>query len=258
MSFHEACYLLELSYIGTRYHGWQVQKNHTTIEGELKRALKRLNPKKCRLFGASRTDAGVHAFKQLAQLHLQPRIEREEVLRVLQGYLPLDIWVKSISEYDPSKSVISRPKTKTYHYRFDNKKKTRLKIFESFTFNLEENLDFKVMQQGISYLQGTHHFERYTLKPRPSAVFERSIDLVRLHEGCPLFKEDFMQDCWSLEIRSSGFLRYMVRMLVGALINLGQHRVGLEEFKGSLSPSGNRCGFIVPAKGLILSDIKFN
>ena len=236
-------YRMMIQYDGTRYAGWQRQKmTKNTIQGKIEDVLERMTGERAEIIGAGRTDAGVHARGQVANVHLSERWNAEEIRDYLNRYLPDDICVTGVSMVSDRFHSRLNAGTKTYQYRISTS--TIKNVFErKYIYDLNESLDVKRMREAAAYLLGEHDFQSFCArKMKKSAV--RRIDAVEFQE--------MDGELW-ISYRGNGFLYNMVRILTGTLIEVGRHE-RMPESIPALLRAGNRAeaGYTAPAKGLCL------
>ena len=162
-----------------------------------------------------------------------------------------------IEGIDKKFSIINAPKTKEYIYLFSYDEKCHpfcAPLISSF----QEHLDIELMKSGALLFEGTHNFKQYCTKPKPGAVFERKILESRIIENTMYSASFFPVTSYAFIIRSKGFLRYQVRLIMGQLLSLGRGEISLDDIRESLKGTNNRpLRHIAPASGLILNKIEF-
>jgi tRNA pseudouridine38-40 synthase len=199
-----------VSYDGTNYHGWQRQSNLPSIQATIEDSLQRLNNGVLiMIHGASRTDQGVHALAQVFHFDTDLDIPIERMALAINTYLPSDIFITSAQRVDAAfharKSVIS----KTYEYRL---RLNNYSPLDRYTKGfIKGEFDLTLMQQELSYLVGTHSFESLT-QDADYDSYERTI-----------YEASLAQTEYGLllTVTGSGFLRHMVRILMGTLLDIG-------------------------------------
>lgn len=252
-------YRLTVQYKGSKYLGWQVQAESAglTVQGELNRALQAVSKSsEVKSMGAGRTDAGVHALGQVAKVSIPLSINPENLLKALNVHLPNDIRIvnaaASTEEFLPTVHAVS----KEYHYRF-----TCERMFTAFQNDLIYNhpfdLDFEKMREACKLLVGTHDFTNYYTEGTEVSSTVREIfecEILETKQG------DWMMlpPHFVFRIVGSGFLKQMVRLLVGAVWNVGRGKISLEDFKRSLSsPKTQRMGAVAPPEGLYMVRVNY-
>lgn len=241
-------YRLLIQYDGTRYDGWQRQKTTgSTIQGKIEDVLGRMTGERVEIKGASRTDAGVHARGQVANVHLPDEYTAEEIRDYLNRYLPEDIGVLEVKEVSDRFHSRLNAGEKTYLYRISTN--TIKNVFErKYIYDLDQPLDVERMEEAAQYLIGEHDFQSFCGKKMKKTAVRR------------LYAVEFKQLKGELQIyyRGSGFLYNMVRILTGTLIEVGLYEREPESVKEILRARERaQAGHTAPAKGLCLLKIQF-
>lgn len=235
--------LLTVAYDGTAYHGWQLQPNANTIEGELNRALSELFGEDIKVIGASRTDAGVHANGNLAVFDTRARIPAEKIPYALNRRLPEDIRIQAGQEVALDFHPRKCDTLKTYEYRILNSK-FQNPIKRRNTYWTYLNLDVEKMQQAGNYLVGEHDFTSFCSIYAQSETRVRTITNLTLHR---------QEDEIILRVTGTGFLYNMVRIIAGTLIEAGAGRIAPEKVKDILEAKNREmAGPTAPPQGLTL------
>jgi tRNA pseudouridine38-40 synthase len=248
-------YRLTLQYKGTNYSGWQIQPSERTIQGELNQALKVISKSEMvKTLGSGRTDSGVHALDQVVKAAIELQIDPQSLLKALNGNLPQDIRVVAADFSDEKFMPTSDAKSKEYHYRF-TRGKYATALQNDFITNQPFELDQDKLQTACRLLVGKHDFVNYFCEGTEVNSTVREIfecDLLLMPEN------GFMPAHFMFKFVGSGFLKQMVRLLVGALWNVGRGKISLEEFKKSLNPPrGERLGAVAPPEGLYLARVNY-
>lgn len=239
---------LTVAYDGTNYHGWQVQKNGITIEGELNRCLSQLLKEETEVIGASRTDAGVHALGNIAVFDTFSRIPAEKISYALNQRLPEDIRIQKSEEVAPEWHPRHCESRKTYEYRiyrgtFPMPVK---RLYSFFTYHL---LDVDRMREAAACLVGEHDFKSFCQANAQVESTVRTIYSIEVEEQGP---EVIIRVC------GNGFLYNMVRIIAGTLLEVGQGKrepASLE--KVLLTRSRSAAGPTAPPQGLTLIKYEF-
>lgn len=247
-----ANFCLILQYDGTRYNGWQRQGNTSnTIQEKLERILEQLYGEPVELNGSGRTDAGVHALRQIANYRV-PRMMSRHSCRQIQAYfnqyLPQDIRVLHVAKVDDRFHARLNAESKIYEYRIDCGEIAN--VFERrYLLRLEEPLNLDKMQEAASFLIGTHDFKSFCANRHMKKSTVRTIYEITFEQSGDILK---------IRYRGDGFLYNMVRILTGTLIEVGmgdrlpsQITPALEGLDRSLA------GFTAPAHGLFLVDVLY-
>ncbi len=240
---------LLISYDGTRYYGWQRQKEKPTIQGVIEEKLKVLTGEDVKLIGSGRTDAGVHALGQVANFRTNCELEPERLRRALNSLLPDDIYIKK-AEYVPLDfHARYSAKSKTYEYRILNREEPDI-FKRRYLWHVIPPLDREKMQEALSLIVGTHDFSSF----RSSG--SSSVNPVRT-----VFRAELISDSDGLlriVMEANGFLRHMVRNIVGTVVQVGYGKISLERFKEIFEAKDRRlAGKKAPAQGLFLVEVKY-
>lgn len=240
---------LTLQYEGTRYQGWQRQEStENTIQGKLETLLSKMCGEKVELQGSGRTDAGVHALSQIANFHANTAMPAEDIQDYMNRYLPEDIAVLSVEEVPERFHSRLNATGKVYQYQIINRKIPS--VFDrKYAYQVEEKLDVEAMRLAASYLTGTHDFKSFTSTKKGKKSTVRRIDSIQL-EQCG--------DKLLLTYTGNGFLYHMVRILTGTLIETGLGKRKPEDIPAVLEAKDReKAGYLVPAKGLTLVQVKY-
>lgn len=236
---------ITLSYDGGPFHGWQVQPNLSTIQGLLEEILAGVEKAPVQVAGSGRTDAGVHALEQVAAFTLQNRIPVENLKRAINRLLPPAIRILTVEEAGPDFHPRFQAKAKTYEYRL-----FRGEICSPFHFPYVHHhpykLDEAAMVQLAAAFQGEHDFTVF-------AAAEDDRDAQGKSKVRRIFSSNLTRhgDLLIYRVRGSGFLKHMVRNIVGTLIEAGKGNVA------DLSVLPQKCGPTAPAKGLFLVNVEY-
>ena len=244
-------YKMTISYDGTRYNGWQRQKNvETTIQGKLEQILFRLSGKEISVDGSGRTDAGVHALGQVANFRLDTGLTEGELLSYFNQYLPDDIAVLSLKTASERFHSRLSATGKTYCYRIytGNAKP----VFDrKYMWQVDGSLDAERMKRAASFLLGQHDFRSFCGNKHMNKSTIRRIDSITIEEldgGREL----------RLTFKGSGFLQNMVRILTGTLVECGLGDREPEEIQEILEAKDrSRAGQTAPSMGLTLMEVNY-
>lgn len=249
-------YKLKISYRGTQYRGWQFQTPYPeTIQNHVEKVLTKIaRDQEFQVIGASRTDAGVHASGQVLKVTLPREVSPENLARGMNSKLPNDIRVVSCEFADEFLNVNRDSLSKEYHYYFTiNESENALLSETVYSFN--ENLNLELMQIACDKIVGNHNFLSFCSPTPAPASLNRNI------LKCSIEKTRFLaleKEIYYLKIQGTGFLKYMVRYLMGALWDIGLNKLSIEELVLSLN-SGKIHGVRTkaPPKGLHLIHIEY-
>lgn len=238
---------LLVQYDGTRYDGWQRQKNTAnTIQGKLEEVLGRMTGSPCDVNGAGRTDAGVHALGQIANVHLSDTAAPEEVKAYLNRYLPEDIAIADACEVPERFHSRLSAKGKFYRYRIGLPGAKN--VFERRQiYPCDFSLDVDAMRKTASFLTGEHDFLGFCANKHMKKSSARNVWRIEIQEKPGELELNFLGD---------GFLYNMIRILTGTLIEAGQ---GVRAPESVLPVFEQRdrslAGFTAPARGLTLMEV---
>ncbi len=240
---------LTIEYDGTRYHGWQKQKNARTIQETIESAIAVMVKASVRLIGSGRTDAGVHALGQVANFRCRAGIPARAFVAGLNSLLPNDIVIRSCESVDARFHSQYDARYKTYRYRILNSPIPSA-ICRQYAWFVPRELDVRAMQAAAGHLVGTHDFKSFEGSGSPRSHTTRTVSAARV------YREQPENICF--EISASGFLRFMVRNIVGTLADAGRKKITPDEFKQILL-SGNRscAGDTAPPQGLFLLRVTY-
>jgi tRNA pseudouridine38-40 synthase len=250
---------LTLQYDGTAYSGWQVQDNQVTIQGLLEDAIFKVTGERIRIAGASRTDAGVHAFAQVAVFKTGSILTPQVFLRAINANIPQDIQVinaeESFADFHPRYSA----KHKTYSYLI-SRAGDYSGFLRRYSWQTHYQLNSDLMRVAADYLTGTHDFSSFRASGCGAKDPVRTIMKIEVSE---LPSIDFMSFKFNvplikISIQANAFLRHMVRNIVGMLVEIGRGRHPASQMKEVLSLK-DRClsGPTAPANGLFLEEINY-
>lgn len=240
---------LLLEYDGTRYHGWQRQADATTIQQTLEEALERLTGQKVALIGSGRTDAGVHALGQVANFRTGSTIPLKAFHDGLNSLLPSDIAVLEATEATPEFHARKSALSKTYEYRILNRG-NRSPLHHHYAWWIPSTLDLRAMAAGAAFLPGKHDFTAFRASGSDNKNPVRQV-LAAAWQDEP--------GSWlSFTITATGFLRGMVRSLVGTMVEVGRGKAPAVKM-AELLASGARqdAGPTAPSQGLYLVEVLY-
>lgn len=239
---------LVVSYDGTNYHGWQIQPNVVTVEGVVNEALSRLLKEDIAVIGASRTDAGVHAYGNVAVFDTERRIPAEKIALALNTYLPPDIRIQSSCQVPDDFHPRHCDSIKTYEYHILNSK-IPIPTERLYSYHYYWKLDLENMQKAAQYFVGEHDFKSFC------SAKTQVLETVRTIYGLDIWRE---QDMIKLRISGNGFLYNMVRIITGTLLQVGTGYYKPEDIKEMIAKKDRTvAGACAPANGLRLVGIEY-
>lgn len=241
-------YFIHLAYNGTRFHGWQIQPNATSVQENLNKAFSVLLQTEINLMGAGRTDTGVHAREMYAHFDSDNSFDITTLVHKLNSFLPKDIVIYDIIPvHDDAHSRFDATK-RTYEYHIHQFKNP---FIDELSWYFHQPLDIDLMNQASQLLFNYTDFECFSKVNTDVNTFD-----------CTIFEAYWKRgknDQLIFTISANRFLRNMVRSIVGTLINVGLHKITLDDFTKIIeSKSREKAGFSVPAHGLYLTKIEYD
>jgi len=239
---------ITVQYDGTNYHGWQMQTNGRTVQGELTKALSLLDHRPVTVYGAGRTDAGVHAEGQVANFFFEREFEPDLLRDAINGNLDRDIRVQEVVPVSDAFNARYSAKQKTYRYRVWTGQV--VSPFEHrYVHHYSAGLDVAEMQRAAALLIGTHDFTAFTVASSDAE------DHVRTLIGLDIFQHP---NELSIVASADGFLRYMVRTIAGTLLEVGRGKRTATSLAATLeSLDRANAGPSAPANGLTLVRVDY-
>ncbi len=240
-------YKITISYDGTSLHGWQVQKNARTVQGDIENALEKIFNKKINLIGAGRTDSGVHALGQVANFKVSTSMTTDELKNALNGNLGRDIFIINCNEVSID-----------FHSRFSAVKREYIykiqtnftPISRNFTWSLDSNfIDINILNKCSKLVIGEHDF---------SQLSKKNVEIE--NKNCHIHSSKWIVDNSSLNyiISANRFLHHMVRYLVGVMIEVSKKNLlSIDDFESMLNANERKFIFKAPSKGLYLNRISY-
>lgn len=241
---------IKIQYDGTRYKGWQIQNStDLTIQGKIQAVLSQLAGQEIEVIGSGRTDAGVHAYGQVANFHIPEQFDAEEIMKYLNHYLPMDIAVISIEEVDERFHARFHAVSKTYVYRIH--RSSIPNVFErKYMYTYTEDLDVNAMKEAAKRLTGTHDFMAFCGNKKMKKSTVRTVSNILIEE---------MEDELRISYTGDGFLQNMIRIMTGTLIEIGNGTKTTSQISEILeSKERQNAGYTVPAEGLILNNVCYD
>ena len=242
-----------LEYEGTRYSGWQDQKNARTVMGELKKAAQEVLGANVEMQGAGRTDAGVHALGQVMHMKVASQVchTPDIIRRRLNDLLPADIVILDIERAERSFHARHDAHSRIYIYQISTRKQAFMK---KYVWWIKDALDVEAMKRASAALVGRHDFVCFraadSSKPGESTIVEVENVEIETEEDIILFR-----------IEASHFLWRMVRRIVGVLVKVGTGEVSHSDFRklleGRCDPKLDVAAWTAPASGLFLERVRY-
>jgi tRNA pseudouridine38-40 synthase len=238
-----------VEYDGTDYCGWQRQENGITIQQVLEEAIQLITGEKVAVIGSGRTDAGVHALNQVAHFKSNSRLHVNSIYRGMNSVLPPDIVVKEMEEVAGEFHAQHDVKSKVYVYKICSQR-LRPVLGRNYFWHIRFPLDLAPMKKATQFLIGTHDFSCFCatgthVKDRVRTITD--IEIKTCDDGLI-----------EITVEAQGFLKYMVRNIIGTLVEVGRGRRKPEEMKPIIeSRDRTVAGVTAPACGLFLKEVKY-
>lgn len=239
---------LTIEYDGAAFSGYQVQPGKRTIQGELESALRSVFNSDVATFASGRTDAGVHALGAVVHFDPPKEISPFRLMGGLNAFLPDDVKVVACEEVGEDFDARFDPKRKMYGYRF-YLSRCELPLLRGRALRVNENIDVERMREAAKVFVGEHDFKSFVARKSGKTNFVRTIysaDIVAVERG------------YMLVISGNGFLYNMVRIIMGTLLAVGQHRLAKEDVERIMESKDRRlAGKTAPACGLYLLSVEY-
>lgn len=240
-------YLITFSYDGSKYFGYQKQKGVNSVQEDLEKVLSLINNKPVSVCASGRTDAGVHANGQCAHFDIDINITPDKLKNALNGLLNGNIYVKSVVEVPD-----------TFHARFDVKQKEYIykintgeysPIYKDYIYQYCKPLDVDSMKTAIKLFEGEHNFKSFTKANVETNNFVRTIYSTAVTKD---------NDIITIKFVGNGFMRYMVRNMVGFLIEIGEGKRNISDVNSVLlEEDRTKAGKTAPPEGLYLNKVTY-
>lgn len=241
-----------IAYDGTSYYGWQIQKHYPTIQASIEDALQLIAQRPVRVTGAGRTDSGVHAYRQVAHFDWEHPLPTDKLILGVNGLLAREIRILSIEETSPDFHAQYDARSKSYIYRIDT-----ARVQNPFTYRYSLHypfqLDMDLLHQCRVMIEGEHDFVAFQATGTDVVSTKRNIFSVEIFS-----EEESLESSLTIRITATGFLRKMVRFLVGTMLEIASHKRSLGDIDRALK-SGDRnfVGIPVAARGLFLEKVDY-
>jgi tRNA pseudouridine38-40 synthase len=248
MSPHQRNIKLTIEYDGTNYCGWQTQSGPTTVQETVSKTLTKIVGHQVTLYGASRTDSGVHARGQSANFRTSSQMTPAQFIKALNSSLPGDIAVRAAKSVPESFNAMHKARSKHYRYTILNSP-VRSALDRNFYYFAPYKLSVNRMRQTLKYLVGRHDFRAFASKSSGRENCVRKIYSIRISKQGAYI---------NINIKGNGFLYNMARTIVGTLLLIGQGKMKPEAIKTIIrSRVRKKAGPTAPAKGLCLLKVNY-
>ncbi|MFB3884710.1 MAG: tRNA pseudouridine(38-40) synthase TruA [Thermodesulfobacteriota bacterium] len=240
---------LLIEYDGTNYLGWQIQPKGSTIQGMIEEKLERITGERVHVIGSGRTDSGTHAFGQVAHFKTRSQLDVRSIQKALNSLLPSDIVIREAEEVEEDFHARRAAKSKVYEYRILNRE-LRSAFHHPYAWHIPQKLDLEEMRRVSRILIGEHDFSSFRSVGTPTRTAIRKVMRAEWKRG----EDGFIR----FEIEASGFLKQMVRALIGTLVEVGRGKIDSKDFQKILdSKDRKKAGPTAPAHGLFLREVKY-
>jgi tRNA pseudouridine38-40 synthase len=251
-------YLIHIEFLGFRYHGWQKQANTKSVHGMIDKTFDFIfDHANYRTLGCGRTDAKVSADDYALELFTNEEQLPEQLLERLNLNLPSDIRAKSVKAVSADFNVIQSARTKEYHYYFSSGEKSH-PYNAPFIRDFGKQLSMENMEEAVKFFEGRHNFKRYASKPSAETVLVREILSATIEPNTKFTGQFAPQNAFVFKVKAKGFLRYQVRLMMGALVEVGRGIWSADDLRQSLIEyDGLQIRHIAPSSGLVLHKVDF-
>ena len=241
---------LTIEYDGKEFNGWQRQPNKLNIQGNIEQAIKNVTGEEVDLTASGRTDAGVHAYGQVANFKTNSNIPIEKIPIALNTNLKKSIRIISAEEVDERFHSRLTCKRKTYRYVINNSEFASA-IYRNLETHIPQKLNVEKMKEAVKYFEGEHDFKAFKASGTSSKSSVRTIYKAEVYE--------MPNNRIYIEITGNGFLYNMVRIIAGTLVEVGLEKIKPQEIKEIIdSKDRKRAGKTLPPNGLYLLKVEYN
>ena len=238
-------YLINLSYNGSKYYGYQIQKNKDTVEGEIEKVLSKIFNTNINTIGASRTDKGVHALNQYCTFEVTKDLNSKKLLHSLNSLLSENVYVKSIRKVNDNFNVRYDVKRKEYIYKINMGEYNPIE--SEYVYQYCKNIDKELLDIFINQFKGEHNYRSFT-SDKDNGSYIRNV----------IIDYKISKKVLYLRFESSGFLRYMIRNIVGLLLDINDSKKSICDIEDIFSKKDrNSLGRCASPVGLYLSKIEY-
>lgn len=240
---------ITMKYDGSRYKGFQrLKDNDMTIQGKIESVLSKMTDEEIEIIGSGRTDMGVHAYNQVANFKTNSEMSLKKMQAYLYEYLPEDIVIHKIEEVEERFHSRYNATSKVYLYKIYNNE-VHDPFLRKYTDHIPKKLDLELMKEASKYLVGEHDFTSFASSKSKKKSNVRNIKSIDIVENKGLIE---------IYIEGDGFLYNMVRIIVGALTDVGSKRKSPEDIKAMLEEKDrSKASDTAPAKGLYLYKVRY-
>lgn len=238
----------KVSYKGSKYQGWQKQTAAPTVQEEIEKVLSKILNTPISIYGSGRTDAGVHAICQTFHFDVEKEVDIDRLKYSVNCCLPEDIYISELKEVD--ENFHSRYSAKGKVYRYDIQFGERDVFSKELEATISIPTDISLLEKALQLFVGKHDFKDFTSKEEDEDKFVREIYKINLEYSVQTKKA-------SITISGNGFMRYMIRFIVGASLAVAQNKESLDFIEYHLKEKNEReiISYKAPSEGLYLVDV---
>lgn len=248
-----------LEYDGTDFCGWQIQKTRKSIQGMIQETLEKITGEKIKLIGSGRTDAGVHAIGQVAHFKTESKIPLLKIQKSLNSLLSPSVVIRKIEEISLDFHAQISAKSKQYVYFILNDEFSS-PFLDRYSWQIKQPLNWKKMKEALKVLKGKQDFKSFQsvgtpVKSTVREIYKIEIKNVRSMGTLPGVPT---KNLYQINFEANGFLKQMVRNIVGTLVEVGKGKVSISDLRKILKAKDRKkAGLAAPAKGLFLMNVNY-
>ncbi len=240
-------YVAICSYDGTNFLGYQRQNEGRTVQGIIEEIISKILNTPTTITASGRTDAKVHALYQPFHFDVNKEIDESKFKHSLNCLLPDDIVILDVYKVKDDFHARINAKEKTYSYIINMGERNPLKV--NYEYELGRKLDIELIKKASRLFEGTHNFKNFTSKEEDFSNFIRTITSIDI---------ECNNDILIFKFTGNGFMRYMIRMIVGTLVEIGLHKIDVDYITKQLeNPNRNICSYKAPGQGLYLEKVNY-
>jgi tRNA pseudouridine38-40 synthase len=246
-----------IEYDGRKFFGWQRQKDKKTIQESIEVVLSKILNQKVNISASGRTDAGVHALGQVANFHASTAMSPEKLKRAVNSLIKLPIVIKSCHIVDDQFHARYSALSKEYHYFILNQEDPSA-ITRHYQWHIRQSLDMDKMNQCCRAITGSFNFKSFENSGSPRSSTIREVFFAKINPLNENDNNDFANNTLVFKICAEGFLKYMVRNLIGTIVLAGKHKITPHEFiKIIFAENRAKAGATAPPHGLFLKKVNY-
>ena len=243
-----------IEYDGSKFFGWQRQKDKITIQEEIEIALSKILNQKVVIYASGRTDAGVHAFGQVANFHADTALNPLKIKQAVNSLIKLPIVIRDCTTVDEKFHARYNALSKEYHYFILNRQDP-CAIKREYQWHIKNPLDINIMNQCCEIITGINDFKSFENTGSPRSSTTREVFFAKINST----DKNRPNNRLVFKICANGFLRYMVRNLIGTIVLAGINKITPDEFRKILDAKNrSKAGATAPPHGLFLKKVNYS